>query len=157
MAKDDDDRQRPWTPIPDPTLLTTDQLRREILSLREILEGKITNVETKVASNREITRETLVLVDVKFNERDKALAAALLSAKEAVVKSEANTHEALSQLRELFMAESKATNTKVDDLRDARNRGEGHTGGSKDMWGYLVGVIGLVAALAAVAVAILKH
>ena len=74
-------------PVPDPTLLTTQQLIREIQSLREILEAKIDGI---VAQNIEHFRS----IDLRFLERDTrsekfeqdnrtAIQAALQAAKEA--------------------------------------------------------------------------
>lgn len=42
--------QRDWKPIPDPTLLTTQQLDREMLHLREKLEIRIGDGDQRIAT-----------------------------------------------------------------------------------------------------------
>lgn len=88
-----------WTPVPDPTALTTEQLRRELSGLREILTARLdgmdratallsetvnrtpTVIQTEIAHLRELmeTRLTaveaistsrLALIDGKFSETD---------------------------------------------------------------------------------------
>lgn len=49
------DNERGWTPRPDPTVLTTDQLRREIAGLRDLFEVKNT------------------IIEIRFEAQDKAL------------------------------------------------------------------------------------
>lgn len=105
------------TPVPDPTTLTTDQLRREIASLRELLEGRLTGMDTatelvKAANDKvpclvdqrvrqieKIMEEKFMSIYRQFLDRDAkeakvaelgqtALTAALAAAKEAVGKTE---------------------------------------------------------------------
>lgn len=102
-----------WTPRPDPTLLTTQQLLRELASLREVLDTRLdgmdkatallaetvnrtpTAIQTAITGLREVYDERFHSVQTQFSERDirtaqadsaraEALAAALQAAKEAV-------------------------------------------------------------------------
>src|SRR5271163_46358 len=104
---DRDDRR----PVPDPTLLTTQQLLRELSTLRELIFTRLdamdratsllsetvnrtpTVVQTEISHVRELTGERFTAIDQQFRERDirtekadkaskEALDAALLSAKE---------------------------------------------------------------------------
>jgi hypothetical protein len=45
-----------WTPVPDPTKLTTDQLRRELATLREIIETRLNGMDraTELASSQAV-------------------------------------------------------------------------------------------------------
>jgi hypothetical protein len=45
-----------WTPVPDPTKLTTDQLRRELATLREIIETRLDGMDraTELASSQAV-------------------------------------------------------------------------------------------------------
>ena len=63
-----------WRPVPDPTLLTTQQLLRELASLRELLEVRIDGLD-RILSRR-------------MDDADKAIQAALVSAEKAVTKAE---------------------------------------------------------------------
>ncbi len=65
QPREDGDRK----PIPDPTELTTAQLLRELLTLRELLHGEIESLKE--------------LMQQGFTGRDLALTAALNAAKEA--------------------------------------------------------------------------
>jgi flagellar capping protein FliD len=55
-AKEPTTRQSPWIPVPDPTVLTTDQLRREIQALRELLENKMAAIAGDVQHLYEISK-----------------------------------------------------------------------------------------------------
>src|SRR5580658_3839354 len=138
-------------PIPDPTLLTTEQLRRELLNLRELVEARLARTEDisslAVSNLRELFAERFTRVDTLFVEGDKrtqqlsaanslALAAALQAAKEAVgeqnrssalaiAKSEAATAESILQLRNLFETANRATNEKIDDFKSRLDKREG--------------------------------
>jgi hypothetical protein len=88
-----------WVPVPDPTTLTTSQLRRELASLRELLESRLdamdratklldetvnrtpTIIQTEIAHLRELMAEKLSStggkaeerfssIDLQFTERD---------------------------------------------------------------------------------------
>jgi hypothetical protein len=102
-----------WVPVPDPTVLTTEALLREIANLREILDGRMDAMdqatELRIAEILKVPAETQRLIDhladlhdekfhsiaLQFSERDvrtdqasraskEALDAALLAAKELV-------------------------------------------------------------------------
>jgi len=121
MAEYDDrnERERNWRPIPDPTILTTQQLQREISALKEIiftrldandkavelLHADVTRVPTDtdkaIAHLKELHNERFEGIEKQFSERDTrmtrelehsqtALEAALLSAEKAVNKQNEN-------------------------------------------------------------------
>jgi hypothetical protein len=123
-------------PVPDPTTLTTDQLRREISALREILETRFVAVDKLldsmqrnldrrhedivdvVGNLRTLHEEKFHSIQVQFSERDTrteqtsrdskvAVDAALQAAKEAV--GEQNKSSALA------IAKSEAATTKQID------------------------------------------
>jgi hypothetical protein len=107
------DRSDGWVPVPDPTVLTTEALLREINNLREILTARMDAMdmatELRIAELLKVPHETQKLIDhlrdlcferfdgikLQFGERDvrtdqasraskEALDAALLAAKELV-------------------------------------------------------------------------
>lgn len=167
-------------PVPDPTSLTTAQLRQEITALRELLESKITAAkesgEEKIERLRETVDEIFKRIEVQFVERDKstgqlalanstAIAAALQAAEKAVgaqntsnaiaiAKSESSTVESIRQLQTLFNTANAAMNDKINDVKSRLDKGEGRSGGLGEGWGYLAGVAGLVLAAAAL---FIKH
>src|ERR1043165_1319156 len=120
MADDNrNERDHNWRPIPDPTLLTTQQLQREISALKEIIFTRLdandkavqllhedvtrvpTDTDKAIAHLRELHDERFESIEKQFSERDTrmtrelepnqpALEAALLSAEKAVNKQNEN-------------------------------------------------------------------
>jgi len=124
-------------PVPDPTILTTEQLRRELAGLREILEARMSGgdrtvnmlkeaidkmplqIESSVSHLRILHEEKFHSIATQFAERDTrteqtakdskvAVDAALQAAKEAV--GEQNKSSALA------IAKSEGATTKQIDL-----------------------------------------
>jgi len=152
------------TPVPDPTSLTTDQLRREITSVREL-------IESRTDGDRKLNNERFRGIETQFLERDKrteqtthdnkvAVDAAFAAAKEAVgeqnksnaasiTKSEATFTKQIDQTGTLLSAVAKATDEKIDDLKTRLTSLESQKIGGRDAWGYVVGGVGILIALAA--------
>jgi len=127
-----------WTPVPDPTKLTTDavgaaedRLRREMSTLREIIEARIlaleNDAELRLVNIREIRPQTerqvkhlqelhdekFTSIELQFKERDvrtdqaasaskQALDAALLAAKELVGQQNTANVEAAAKAEASF-------------------------------------------------------
>ena len=128
------DRDEGSTPKPDPTILTTEALTREIDALREVLDQRITAVTTlfdekivdgvrgglalkelftaEVASLREAMASAQgarsELLQEKFEGRDKALVAALAAADKAVEKSNLATEKRFDGVNELLGQQTAA-------------------------------------------------
>lgn len=169
-------------PVPDPTTLTTQSLLREIAALKELVETRIHAssdiLDEKIKQVVARTDEVFARIDVQFIERDKrteqlaiasstAIAAALQAAKEAVgaqntsnsiaiSKSETSTLESLRQLRDLFQADSRATNDKINDIRTRIDKGEGQHVGTSNVWGAILGAGGFIIALVTLGILIFK-
>lgn len=112
-------------PVPDPTLLTTAAVTREIGHLREFIEEKFRGVQTQ------------------FDEKQRALDAALAAQKEAVGKSEESASKQFDSIR-----------IEINDLKDRQNRSEGSGAGRQDSGKLLFAVIGAVIGLLGVALAV---
>lgn len=106
--------QRDWRPIPDPTLLTTEQLNREIASLRELLEARIDS-HALLDDNRfaalehRIARQLSAIEQQRVEQKEDtrtAVDAALTAQKEAIIKSDAATTKSIDQLAKTFEAVS---------------------------------------------------
>jgi hypothetical protein len=192
-------------PVPDPTLLTTQNLLREIAALRELLQTQLEAISNRVDANtedvlrwdvsikdatghlrdlmeqkiselRSVSEEKFEGIANQFIERDKrtdqltvasatAVQAAFAAQKEAVseqnksnslaiTKSENSTLESLKQLRDLFQADSKATNDKINDLKSRIDRGEGSHSGGNAVWGYISVIVTIVISAAVLGVLI---
>jgi hypothetical protein len=143
--------QRIVRPDPDPTERTIEQSLREIAGLSKYLEGQIKSLQ-------DLIEEKLIGVATQFTMRDTALTAAFKAAQDAVSeqnkssalaisKSELATAESIKQLQTIFQTASQATNEKIDDLKSRMDKGEGHSKGLGDGWGWIVGGIGVVAVI----------
>jgi hypothetical protein len=194
------------TPRPDPTILTTQQLLREIATSREVvektLEGFRTVLETRldgmdkaisltqshtdklpsvvmeaVGQLQRLHEEKFRSVEKQFTERDTrtdkmaeatstAVTAALQAAKEAVGKQSDQITKQIDQIVVLITTMQKGQDDKTEDIKsrmnmiESRLNGlEGQRKGAGDVWGYVIGFVGvLVAAVTAIATVLLvKH
>jgi hypothetical protein len=162
MAADSEDR-RPtdWKPVPDPTVLTTEAIRRDIDHLRELFDSRYVGLEADFESftahhdreHREIVEKAIQhlkeLTDEKFRgiaqqfaERDvrtdqafkastEAITAAMAAQEKAVGKSEVATAKQIEDLRTTFITALEGTNAKVDDVKDRVVRAEGSLTGEE--------------------------
>lgn len=208
-----EETKKNFIPVPDPTALTTEALRREIAGLHDLLNEKLKLIEGAGIGAREVLEERLTGMDravkllqdtadkfparidekinalksvheemigalegvhvekfssiqTQFRERDVrteqsskdskvAVDAALQAAKEAVgeqnkssalaiAKSEAATAKQIDGLVMQLQSMTKGLDDKITDVKDRLTRIEGGSSGKKDMWGYVVGAIGMV-------------
>jgi hypothetical protein len=172
------------TPIPDPTLLTTQQLEREIAHLKELFASRLAEMDKAVqllqmSANRSPTINEVFLqheerfksIVTQFAERDTraaesiaqsktAVDAALQAAKEAfgqsqqasdrsIAKSEASITKQIDQIGEIMAQGTKASDEKIDDLKERLASLDGRRGGVGDVWGFIVGGLGLAVAIVA--------
>jgi len=158
-------------PDPDPTLLTTESLLREIAHLKELtdekfktqtartdsLEGRLDHKYIETADAIHNLRD---LHEEKFQGLDKLgrqarednqtrLDAAFKSANDTRDKIEESLTKQIDALKVQTEAANKTTNEKIDRLTSRTDTGEGKSKGAGDLWGYLVGFIGVLIAAAA--------
>jgi CHASE3 domain sensor protein len=114
----------------DPTGLTTDQLLREISHLREFIGARLDGM-------------------------DKAIDAALQSQKEAIHKSEASFTKQIDGQATMILATAKAMEDRFGDMKDRMVKVEtatvARTQGHMEVWGYVVGGLGIAAILFTIA------
>lgn len=135
----DDFGQRGLRPVPDPTVLTTEQLHREIAALREFVLGEIrhvgemniekfTAVGAQFESVNDKFRDVAMRTAEQKTDTKDALDAALQAAKDAVslqteasdkaiAKSEAATTKQIDALAVLVDKSADATTEKIVDLK----------------------------------------
>jgi hypothetical protein len=205
------------TPVPDPTVLTTQQLLREISTSREVVETHLNGVvrmfETRIDAMdkaiqllqtstdkfspaivssfkqlQELHEEKFSSIKTQFLERDTrteqtsrdskvAVDAALQAAKEAVsennkafsaavAKSEASTLKQIDQititsttmaagLNDKLDSMARSVNEKIDDVKDRLTQIESRSKGGIETWGFIAGLIGLMAGVAGTVVALI--
>lgn len=132
------DNERGWTPRPDPTVLTTDQLRREIAATRELFEAKndVTVVrfeandralsilqgiadrqpwpavlEERTLALRSEIKQQFITVQVHFDELDKRNEALTLANKTAIDAAFKSAQEVTSKVEAQFTKQ-------IDQLRE---------------------------------------
>ena len=118
------DPERVTVPIPDPTILTTEQLRRELANLRELLESKL---EGSITVHDEKFRG----VEARFMAGETALAAALLSQKDLGAAHIQATTEAAGKAEATFTKQVDALGIRISEIKERLDRGEGSTGGQR--------------------------
>lgn len=158
-------------PDPDPTLLTTENLRREIANLKELLETRMAAgsdalnalhqlILAKIEVLANVTTQQFISINDKFAEKDKAVSVGLSAQKEAAaaqqdsntaatLKMEDNFTKLLDQGRDLLSEVRRNTDIQISDIKSRLDKGEGQTKGATDLWGYIIGVVGVVTLIAA--------
>jgi ribosomal protein L21 len=85
-------------PVPDPTALTTEQLNREILHLRELMESRLDQMDRRAA---QVVDEQRVALEAALRSSDKAVVAALAASSKAIVELDANTTRRIDGVKEV--------------------------------------------------------
>ncbi len=124
------DRSQSNIPIPDPSTLTIELLRRELASQKEFFLKDVQRLE-------EVARERLNGVNARFDDSEKALETALSNRKEAAEKSEAS-----------FAKQIDSVSARVDDIKGRLDTGEGNKTGSMNTITLIVSVSAIIIALA---------
>jgi hypothetical protein len=158
MSEQDHERQNS-RPVPDPTVLTTAQLQREIAgvdqkigALKELTESDLEGLEAVVAEKFNTVDTQFALIERQRVEQKtdsgEALAAALAAAKEAVTKNEAAFKEQLAQMKVTFDTAIGGVTTILNDVRDRVGKIENlKQGGSESRAGLYVALGSAVAFL----------
>jgi len=137
-----------WTPRPDPTILTTAQLLRELAALRELLETRLdgmdratellsatvnrtpTVIQTEISHVREVDDERFRSISQQFAERDvrtdqaakaskEALDAALLAAKELVAQQNEANAAAADKAEQSTIKQIDQIGIRIDTMQKA--------------------------------------
>jgi hypothetical protein len=150
-----------WRPIPDPTILTTEQLRRELAALREILTARLdgmdkatqlldetvnrtpTEIQIQIMHLKELLEarfeagERLSLtrldgIERQFAERDvRAVQAADASGTALSAALEA-TAKSAEKTEQAFTKQIDGIGARLTELKERIDRGEGSTAGASD-------------------------
>lgn len=130
-------------PIPDPTLLTTQQLDRALAAQQAVIDANRTG-------DAKLLEEKFKGVAQQFEQNDRALIAALAAAKEAVGKTEITFAKQIENLDAKIAEAGKNTDNQINDLKLRLATIEGQSKGSDNTWAAIVAVLGVVALVAGV-------
>lgn len=133
-----------WRPIhADPTPLTTQQLLREISSLKELWHLRMESQEKAVMLLQAFTdrQPTIAEVVAKFEEKFRGIDA-------VIAKSEAATTKQIDAIVLLLQANTKAVDDKIDDAKNRLTSIEGHGQAYSRGFGFIATGIGIIAAIA---------
>jgi tetrahydromethanopterin S-methyltransferase subunit F len=161
-------------PVPDPTVLTTAQLLREIDRIKELVDSMLigrdaVTIERFSSVDRQFSlveqqrveqkEDTKAAVDAALTAQKEAVREQTLASERAIAKSEAATTKQLEQLGATFSAAVAGVETILQDLKDRITRIESLKQGGKDtvngiyaMAGFIVTALTLVGILAAAGV-----
>jgi len=177
---------------PDPSSLTTQQLWREIGALKELVFFRIaaieasitiahddlvrvpTDVQKQVGNLKELVEEKFHNIEKRFDENAIAVAAALQAQKELVTqqnisaalsaaKQEASFSKQIDALGLLIETKAKASDDKIDDVKERMTRLEGKGEGAaventthQISSNYVLAIIGACVGVALLLIAIWK-
>jgi tetrahydromethanopterin S-methyltransferase subunit B len=147
-------------PVPDPTLLTTEALHREIAGLKELVFQRMDNTDR-------LNAERFKGIQAGFSERDERMTQAIAdnrsrvedafrasenlvtaksdAAAEAIRKSEMSTEKLISNL-----------DARLDDVRDRQRSTEGRGSGYATSWAIAVAIFGMVIGITGVILAVIN-
>ena len=131
IYEEDNGRMPNWRPVPDPTVLTTQQLLREIQALKELLESRLNSYDKAILllqdlANRQPSISEVVAkfeekfrgIETQFKERDIRVEQTAKESKVAVDAAFSAQKEAVSEQNKsgaAAIAKSEATTTKQID------------------------------------------
>jgi len=150
-------------PDPDPTILTTENLRREIANLKELVEVRLEGstqarialhdlIMAKIEVLGNVTSQQFISINDKFAEKDKAVSVGLSAQKEAAaaqqdsntaatLKMEDNFTKLLDQGRELLSEVRRNTDVQIGDIKSRLDKGEGQSSGKTEGIGMVGALI----------------
>jgi len=137
-------------PIPDPTALTTEQLRRELGGLKELFDVRFDSMS-------QLQNEKFASLQIQFHELELRRTQEAISAAAAITKSEINVAKQIDNIAGLISSLSKTTDDKIAVINGRLDRGEGAARGSSDSWGGIGTIASLVLLSISVLVATLTY
>lgn len=157
------------TPVPDPTILTTEALLRAIADLKELLSAQL-DAQDKLVNEKfrsidqqlelverqrvEQKMDTKAAVDAALTAQKEAVKEQTTASATAIAKSEAGTSEQLKQLAATFTAGLAGQATIITDLKDRVIKIESLKQGGTESRAGIYAAIGIAATIIGVLLAI---
>ncbi len=154
--EEENNRLRDWRPVPDPTVLTMEQLLREIASLREIFETRMGGYDKAILLLQEFTsrQPTIAEVVARMDEKFRSVDTQFRERDERTVQSADERRTSVDAMVKLLQNNAKVAEDKINDNRNRLTaiEGSGKAYSQGFSWiGILVGIVaGLATAFAAI-------
>jgi cobalamin biosynthesis Mg chelatase CobN len=151
---------------PDPTILTTEQLMREIERVKELMMAKFegqnqvfaerfssvgTRFELVEQQRKEQKEDTATAVQAALNAAKEAVKEQTTASEKSITKSETATSEQLKQLSTTFTTAQAASDGRIDDIKTRIERMENLKQGGKEAFSTAQAAIALLLGLLAIA------
>jgi hypothetical protein len=124
-------------------------------------EQMFANIQTQFQERdirtEQTARDSKVAVDAALQAAKEAVGEQNKSSALAIAKSEASTTKQIDQIGVTIATMEKGFDDKIGDMKDRLTLIEGHTKGIGDSWGFVIGFVGIISAVAAIIALILKH
>lgn len=135
-----------------------DQFHRSVDRLKELHEEKFKSISTQFLERdtrtEQTSRDSKVAVDAALQAAKEAVGEQNKSNAMAIAKSEATFTKQIDQIGVLVTTMSKAIDDKIDDIKGRIQMIEGGKKGASDLFGVIVGGIGVIVGLGGVVIAI---
>lgn len=164
----------------DPSPRTMEQMGQAVSGLKELMLTRMQSYDEAIKllqdfANRqptpgEIYKELMALKELtatRFDERDRRFEVrhdddrtmvkdALIAAKEATSKSEAAFSEQVRSITDTIRLGNMATESRLTDIKERIDRGEGVGSGAKQSYGVISAIVGIAMTAVIVAVAVIN-
>jgi hypothetical protein len=138
----------------------TAEVDLRVTALSELVDEKLLRVGTQIlerdARTEQTSRDNKVAIDAALQAQKEAVGKQNESNALAIAKSEAGFTKQIDQQQQLITANNKATDERINDMKGRLDRIEGQGKASGDIWGYLVGGLGVLFALVTMIFVVLK-
>jgi rhodanese-related sulfurtransferase len=136
--------------------------------ISERLDGSVSLLNEKILSLSNITTQQFASINNTFAEKDKAVLVGLSAQKESAAAAQAASDAAISKMENnftklieqgnnLLLEVRRNTELQMNEIKSRLDRGEGAHSGGRDVWGYVVGAIGILLTVGTLVVLILER
>jgi hypothetical protein len=127
---------------------------KAVQHLRELCEEKFDSITTQFRERdtrtEQTSKDSKVAVDAALQAAKEAVGEQNKSSALAIAKSEAATNKQIDQIGALITATNSGTSDKIDDIKERLIAIEGRSKGTGDVWGLVIGIAGMLIAVAAI-------
>lgn len=127
------------------------QVRETVGQLQELHQEKFSSIalqfEERDTRTEQASAAVKIAVDAALQAQKEAVGEQNKSNALAIAKTEASFTKNIDQIALLIQTGAKAVDDKIDDIKSRVQAMEGAKRGGTELWGYIVGAIGTIAAI----------